>query len=176
MRRVLSTQIQNRLPSFQLISTIFIIFDWLANIYICNYNKAVSYLQARRQLKNVFDVSENAKAVIDILSQIPSAAWLYLEDKEIPGLNEDAKFFELFAVFGESHHFAVDTVLRGRACRTTVANISARAKDVKLIWPGISVVRFITILNFRLRLMPWTKKTMNKTPKTKTHIALMSVS
>lgn len=38
---------------------------------------------------------------------------IYLENQEVPSLDENAKFFQLFTVFRQAHHLVVDAVLRG---------------------------------------------------------------
>lgn len=37
----------------------------------------------------------------------------HLENQEVPSLDQNTELFKLFAVFGQSHHLIIDTVLRG---------------------------------------------------------------
>lgn len=50
----------------------------------------------------------------------------HLEDQEVPSLDQNAKFFQLFTVFRQAHHLAVDTVLRGGTYCTRHKHIERR--------------------------------------------------
>lgn len=45
--------------------------------------------------------------------------WSHLENQEVPGLDQNAKFFQLFAIIWQTHNFAVDPILRRRTCNKT---------------------------------------------------------